>query len=66
VIDGLTGDQRFFLAWAQRYGVRSKRLCEMPASKAAHRSAQPERIPGEQRRACMDTWYKAFNDRAMQ
>ena len=59
VIDGLTGDQRFFLAFAQawrssiREGVLRERLLTDPHS-------PPEwRVNGVVRN--MDAWYRAFN-----
>ena len=42
VIDGLTGDQRFFLAWAQVW--RSAQREESYRQPPAHRSAQPGRV----------------------
>jgi putative endopeptidase len=59
VIDGLTGDQRFFLAWAQvwRASIRPERLRQQmltdPHSPAEFRVNGPLRN--------VDAWYKAFN-----
>jgi putative endopeptidase len=59
VIDGLTGDQRFFLAWAQvwRETIRPERLRQQmltdPHSPAEFRVNGPVRN--------VDAWYKAFN-----
>jgi len=59
VIDGLTGDQRFFLAWAQvwRETIRPERLRQQmltdPHSPAEFRVNGPIRN--------VDEWYKAFN-----
>jgi len=59
VIDGLTGDQRFFLAWAQvwRETIRPERLRQQmltdPHSPAEYR------VNGQVRNS--DAWYKAFN-----
>ena len=58
VIDGLTGDQRFFLAWAQVW--REKRteqslinqLRTDPHSPARYRTLTPRN---------MDAWYEAFD-----
>jgi len=58
VIDGLTGDQRFFLAWAQVW--REKRTEESlmnqlrsdPHSPARYRTQAPRNL---------DAWYKAFD-----
>ena len=58
VIDGLTGDQRFFIAYAQA-GRQAPRGSAAPA--IADRSAQPgkDRVNGIVRN--FDAWYKAFN-----
>ena len=59
VIDGLTGDQRFFLAWAQvwRTAIRPERLRQQlltdPHSPADFRVNGPLRN--------VDAWYEAFN-----
>ncbi|PZO66885.1 MAG: zinc metalloprotease, partial [Pelagerythrobacter marensis] len=59
VIDGLTGDQRFFLAWAQvwrsaqREGSARQRLLTDP------HSPEEFRVNGVVRN--MDAWYRAFN-----
>jgi putative endopeptidase len=59
VIDGLTGDQRFFLSWAQvwrssdREGTLRQRLLTDPHSPERYR------VNGIVRN--MDAWYKAFN-----
>jgi putative endopeptidase len=58
VIDGLTGDQRFFLGWAQvwRRNYREENLRQ--------RLITDPHAPSEQRVAIMrnlDAWYKAFN-----
>jgi putative endopeptidase len=58
VIDGLTGDQRFFLGWAQvwRRNYREENLRQ--------RLITDPHAPSEQRVAVMrnlDAWYKAFN-----
>ena len=58
VIDGLTGDQRFFLAWAQIWKrlVRDEQLKNQIASDP-HAPAQ-YRVNGVVRN--MDAWYEAF------
>jgi putative endopeptidase len=59
VLDGLTGDQRFFLAWAQvwrnkmRDGTMRQRVLTDPHSPAEFR------INGAVRN--IDAWYRAFN-----
>ncbi|MGZ8297537.1 MAG: M13-type metalloendopeptidase, partial [Allosphingosinicella sp.] len=58
VIDGLTGDQRFFLGWAQvwRRNYREENLRQ--------RLIAGPHAPSEQRVAILrnlDAWYKAFN-----
>jgi endothelin-converting enzyme/putative endopeptidase len=59
VIDGLTGDQRFFLAWAQvwrsldREGLARQRVLTDP------HSAEEFRVNGVVRN--IDAWYRAFN-----
>ena len=58
VIDGFTGDQRFFLGWAQVW--RRKYRDEELLKRAAHRSAQPERIPCEWPDSNIDAFYDAF------
>ena len=48
MIDGLTGDQRFFLAWAQVWRAQQREEAAPPA--AADRSAQPGGVPRQRRR----------------
>jgi putative endopeptidase len=59
VIDGLTGDQRFFLAWAQvwRETIRPERLRQQMMTDP-HSPAE-FRVNGQVRNS--DAWYKAFN-----
>ena len=59
VIDGLTGDQRFFLAWAQVW--RSQQREEAARSRLLTDPHSPEefRVNGIVRN--MDAWYEAFN-----
>ena len=59
VIDGLTGDQRFFLAWAQVW--RSQQREENYRNRLRTDSHSPEeyRTNGVVRN--MDEWYEAFN-----
>ena len=58
VIDGLTGDQRFFLSWAQvwKRAVREEQLKNQIATDP-HSPAQ-YRVNGVVRN--MDAWYEAF------
>ncbi len=59
VIDGLTGDQRFFLSWAQvwrgliRENALRERLLTDPHSPGEYRANGPVRN--------IDAWYEAFN-----
>jgi len=59
VIDGLTGDQRFFLAWAQvwrgliRENALRERILTDPHSPSEFRANGPVRN--------IDAWYRAFN-----
>jgi putative endopeptidase len=59
VIDGLTGDQRFFLGWAQVW--RAKSRDEAMKSQATSNEHTPDRfrILGPLRN--VDAWYAAFN-----
>jgi putative endopeptidase len=59
VIDGLTGDQRFFLAWAQVW--RSQQREELGRQRLLTDPHSPEefRVNGVVRN--QDAWYKAFN-----
>ncbi|MBH1943066.1 M13 family metallopeptidase [Erythrobacter sp. YJ-T3-07] len=59
VIDGLTGDQRFFLAWAQVW--RSQQREEAARTRLLTDPHSPEefRVNGIVRN--MDAWYDAFN-----
>lgn len=59
VLDGLTGDQRFFLAWAQgwRTLIRPERLRNQVMSDP--HSPSPFRVNGVVRN--VDAWYGAFN-----
>jgi putative endopeptidase len=59
VIDGLTGDQRFFMGWAQFWRLKfhpefiRNQVATDPNSPAIQRANGPERN--------MDEWYAAFN-----
>jgi len=59
VIDGLTGDQRFFLAWAQawRSATRPERLRQQMLTDPH----SPERFRVNGPLPNVDAWYKAFN-----
>ena len=58
VIDGFTGDQRFFMAWAQawrtliREPALRNQLTTDPHSPGRYRAIMPRNI---------DAWYSAFN-----
>ena len=59
MIDGLTGDQRFFLAWAQawRSATRPERLRQQMLTDPH----SPERFRVNGPLPNVDAWYKAFN-----
>jgi putative endopeptidase len=59
VIDGLTGDQRFFLAWAQVWRSKEREDTMRAAVLTDPHSADEFRVNGVVRN--MDAWYKAFN-----
>ena len=60
VIDGLTGDQRFFLAYAQHQrGAKSRRARRAPALQTDPHSPDFARVNEVVRN--FDPWYKAFN-----
>ncbi len=59
VLDGLTGDQRFFLGWAQIWRIRNRddntrqRIVSDPHAPPGARTAIPLQN--------IDAWYKAFD-----
>jgi len=59
VINGVTGDQRFFLAWAQVWRSKAREDSERAAILTDPHSADQFRINGVVRN--MDAWYRAFN-----
>ena len=59
VIDGLTGDQRFFLAWAQVWKAKQREEYTLNQLKTDPHSPARYRINGPVRN--MDAWYAAFN-----
>jgi putative endopeptidase len=59
VIDGLTGDQRFFLAWAQVWKSKYRDEAMINQVKVGPHSPPQYRINGPLRN--LDEWYKAFN-----
>jgi endothelin-converting enzyme/putative endopeptidase len=59
VINGLTGDQRFFLAWAQVWRSKEREDATRAAVLTDPHSADEFRVNGVVRN--MDAWYKAFN-----
>lgn len=58
VIDGLTGDQRFFLAWAQVWRTKYREQALVNQMKADPHSPAMYRINGPLRN--LDPWYDAF------
>lgn len=59
VIDGLTGDQRFFLAWAQVWKRKYRDEALINRLKSDPHSPAEFRVNGVVRN--MDEWYKAFD-----
>ena len=59
VIDGLTGDQRFFLAWAQVWKAKQREEFTLNQLKTDPHSPARYRINGPVRN--MDAWYAAFD-----
>ena len=59
VIDGLTGDQRFFLAWAQVWRAQTRDAAMRQRLVTGPHSPEQYRTNGVVRQ--MDAWYKAFN-----
>ena len=58
VIDGLTGDQRFFLAWAQVWKSKYREQALVNLIKSDPHSPPAYRINGPLRN--IDAWYTAF------
>ena len=59
VIDGLTGDQRFFLAWAQVWRAANREDALRQRMMTDPHSPEQFRVNGIVRN--MDAWYKAFD-----
>ena len=59
VIDGLTGDQRFFLAWAQVWCAKNREDALVSRLKSDPHSPEEYRVNGIV--ANMDEWYAAFD-----
>ena len=59
VIDGLTGDQRFFLSWAQVWRSQEREDSRRSSVLTDPHSADEFRINGAVRN--IDAWYRAFN-----
>ncbi len=59
VIDGLTGDQRFFLAWAQVWKAKYREEATVNQLKTDPHSPPQYRINGIVRN--LDEWYQAFD-----
>ena len=58
VIDGLTGDQRFFLAWAQVWRAQNREETIRQRIRVGPHSLEEFRVNGVVRQ--MDAWYEAF------
>jgi putative endopeptidase len=59
VIDGLTGDQRFFIGWAQAWQGKQREDAERQQVITNEHSPAKYRVNGVVRN--VDAWYKAFN-----
>tara|TARA_B100001179_G_scaffold147791_1_gene107209 strand:- start:575 stop:2749 length:2175 start_codon:yes stop_codon:yes gene_type:complete len=59
VIDGLTGDQRFFLAWAQVWRSAQREATYRQRLRTDSHSPEEYRVNGVVRN--IDAWYDAFN-----
>ena len=59
VIDGFTGDQRFFLAWAQVWRSQQREDNARQRLRTDSHSPEEYRVNGVVRQ--MDPWYEAFN-----
>ena len=59
VIDGYTGDQRFFMAWAQAFRVKMREAALRQQLQTDPHSPGQYRVNGIVRN--FDEWYKAFN-----
>ncbi len=59
IIDGFTGDQRFFLSWAQVWKRKTRDATLVSLLKSDPHSPGEYRVNGVVRN--MDEWYKAFN-----
>ena len=59
VIDGLTGDQRFFLAWAQVWRSQQREASARQRLRTDSHSPEEYRVNGVVRQ--MAPWYKAFD-----
>ncbi|MBL8261940.1 MAG: M13 family metallopeptidase [Xanthomonadaceae bacterium] len=59
VIDGLTGDQRFFMAWAQVWRSKSREQALVNQLKTDPHSPPQYRINGTLRN--LEEWYRAFD-----
>ena len=60
MIDGLTGDQRFFLAWAQVWRAQDARSRRAPAAARPIRT-RPTKPGSTAIVRNFDAWYKAFD-----
>jgi len=58
VLEGLTGEQRFFLSWAQVWRSKTRDALELTLLKVDPHSPAPFRVNGVVRN--LDAWYAAF------
>jgi len=58
IIDGLTGDQRFFIAYAQIWRAKTREETMVARLKSGPHSPEPFRVNGVVRN--LDAWYDAF------
>ena len=59
MIDGLTGDQRVFLAWAQVWRGKTRDEAMVARLHTDPHSPESARVNGPVRN--VDAWYRAFN-----
>jgi len=59
VIDGYTGDQRFFMAWAQVWRSKRREEALLQQLKSDPHSPSEARVNGVVRN--IDAWYEAFD-----
>ncbi|MEM6683850.1 MAG: M13-type metalloendopeptidase, partial [Pseudomonadota bacterium] len=59
IIDGLTGDQRFFLSYGQIWRMKMREQAELASLKSGVHSPPVFRVNGALRN--VDAWYDAFD-----